>query len=150
MYASSSSVNPTPLANADTQRDVHPRLLHCWTDCPTVPLKEFVSVDDDNVCTTPIVADKDILEFDQSSKNIIDADSDDKKEMNNAAPVPPSSEMRNTMKSTRYYSDAHSNGKMNNKMADIEQLVVSLMLKKDNNAKKNTRLFPKNSINVLF
>ncbi|GFU65792.1 hypothetical protein TNCV_5059261 [Trichonephila clavipes] len=25
MHASSSSVNPTPLAHADTQRDVHPR-----------------------------------------------------------------------------------------------------------------------------
>ncbi|GFV72696.1 hypothetical protein TNCV_1951651 [Trichonephila clavipes] len=25
MYASSSSVNPTPLAHADNQRDVHPR-----------------------------------------------------------------------------------------------------------------------------
>ncbi|GFV61315.1 uncharacterized protein TNCV_4103731 [Trichonephila clavipes] len=44
------------------------------------------------------MADKDILEFVQSSKNIIDADSDDELEMNNAVPVPISSEMRNVMK----------------------------------------------------
>uniref|UniRef100_A0A8C4SC05 HTH CENPB-type domain-containing protein n=1 Tax=Erpetoichthys calabaricus TaxID=27687 RepID=A0A8C4SC05_ERPCA len=64
---------------------------------------------------------KDILEFVQSSKNIIDADSDDENEMNNAAPVPTSSEMRNIMKSMRSYLDANSNGEMNNKMDDIEQ-----------------------------
>ncbi|GFT97915.1 hypothetical protein TNCV_2168111 [Trichonephila clavipes] len=40
------------------------------------------------------MADKDILEFVQSSTNIIDADSDDEKEMNNAAPVPASSEIQ--------------------------------------------------------
>ncbi|GFT27813.1 hypothetical protein TNCV_10331 [Trichonephila clavipes] len=32
--------------------------------------KEFVAVDDDNVCTAPIMANKDISEFVQSSKNI--------------------------------------------------------------------------------
>ncbi|GFW69930.1 transposable element Tcb2 transposase [Trichonephila clavipes] len=42
------------------------------------------------------MADKDILEFVQSSKNIIDAESADKKEMNKAAPVSTSSE-RNIM-----------------------------------------------------
>ncbi|GFT46098.1 hypothetical protein TNCV_903481 [Trichonephila clavipes] len=36
--------------------------------------------------------------FIQSSKKVIDADPDDKNEMNNAAPVPTSSEMRNIMK----------------------------------------------------
>ncbi|GFY11333.1 hypothetical protein TNCV_4473161 [Trichonephila clavipes] len=41
---------------------------------------------------------KDIFEFVQSSKNIIDADSDDENEMNYAAHVPTSSEMRNIMK----------------------------------------------------
>ncbi|GFV17460.1 hypothetical protein TNCV_4009011 [Trichonephila clavipes] len=30
-------------------------------DCPTVSSEEFVVVDDVNVCTTPIMADKDIL-----------------------------------------------------------------------------------------
>ncbi|GFU07261.1 hypothetical protein TNCV_2655871 [Trichonephila clavipes] len=43
------------------------------------------------------MAEKEILEFVQSSKNI-DADSDDKKEMYNAAPVPTSSVMRNIVK----------------------------------------------------
>ncbi|GFW37358.1 hypothetical protein TNCV_859651 [Trichonephila clavipes] len=66
------------------------------------------------------MADKDILEFVQSSKNIIDADSDVQNEMNNAASVPISCEMRNTMKSMHSYLDAHSNGEMNNKMDDIE------------------------------
>ncbi|GFW15047.1 uncharacterized protein TNCV_983391 [Trichonephila clavipes] len=54
--------------------------------------------------------DKDILECVQSSKNIIDADSDDDNEMNPAAPVPTSSEMRN-MKSISSYLDPHSNAK---------------------------------------
>ncbi|GFW21713.1 hypothetical protein TNCV_2529121 [Trichonephila clavipes] len=47
---------------------------------------------------TPIMADKDILEFVKSSKNIIEADSDDEKEMKNKSFVPTSSEMRNVMK----------------------------------------------------
>ncbi|GFW42325.1 uncharacterized protein TNCV_1207781 [Trichonephila clavipes] len=38
------------------------------------------------------MAGKDILEFVESQKNIIDADSEDENEMNNAAPVPMSSE----------------------------------------------------------
>ncbi|GFV14070.1 uncharacterized protein TNCV_525461 [Trichonephila clavipes] len=66
-------------------------------DCLTVLSKEFVVVDDD-VCATPITADKDILELVQSSKNIIDADSDDENGMSNAAPVHMSSEMRNIIK----------------------------------------------------
>ncbi|GFT91218.1 uncharacterized protein TNCV_4044491 [Trichonephila clavipes] len=70
------------------------------------------------------MADKNILEFVQSSKNIIDADSDDEK----AAPVSTSSEMRNIMKSMHSFLDAHSNGEMNNKMDDIEQFVDNLML----------------------
>ncbi|GFT38481.1 hypothetical protein TNCV_1247761 [Trichonephila clavipes] len=45
------------------------------------------------------MADKHILEFVQSSKNIIDADSGGENEMNNAASVPTSSKMRNIMKS---------------------------------------------------
>uniref|UniRef100_A0A8C4SEN5 HTH CENPB-type domain-containing protein n=1 Tax=Erpetoichthys calabaricus TaxID=27687 RepID=A0A8C4SEN5_ERPCA len=111
-------------------------------DCPTVSSEEFVAVDDDNVCTAPIMTDKDILEFVQSSKNIIDADSDNENEMNNAAPVPTSSEMRNIMKSMRSYLDAHSNGEMNNKMNDIEQFVDNLMLKKTMQ-RKISDYFPK-------
>ncbi|GFW77299.1 hypothetical protein TNCV_924151 [Trichonephila clavipes] len=67
------------------------------------------------------MADKDILEFVQSSKNIIDADSDDENEMNNAAPVLTSSETMNTIKNIHSYLDAHSSGKMNNKINAIEQ-----------------------------
>ncbi|GFW27058.1 hypothetical protein TNCV_92841 [Trichonephila clavipes] len=59
--------------------------------------------------------------FVQSSKNIIDAESDDENGLTNAAPVPTSSELRNIMKNTRSYSDAHSKDEMNNKMDDIEQ-----------------------------
>ncbi|GFU17133.1 uncharacterized protein TNCV_1853871 [Trichonephila clavipes] len=47
------------------------------------------------------MTDKDILQFVQSSKNILDADSEDENERNNSAPVPTSSEMRNIMKTTR-------------------------------------------------
>ncbi|GFV31294.1 hypothetical protein TNCV_2012981 [Trichonephila clavipes] len=46
------------------------------------PSEEFVAVNDDNVCTAPIRADNDFLEFVQSSKNI-DADSNDENETNN-------------------------------------------------------------------
>ncbi|GFV20045.1 hypothetical protein TNCV_1696631 [Trichonephila clavipes] len=71
-------------------------------DCPILLSEEFITVNDDNVCVQPqIMADKDILEFVESSKNIVGTDSDDKNEMNNAAPVPTSAEMRNTMKSMR-------------------------------------------------
>ncbi|GFV03490.1 hypothetical protein TNCV_5060311 [Trichonephila clavipes] len=65
---------------------------------------------DDNACIDLIMADKDILEFIQSSKNIVDVDSDDENEMNNSADVPMSSEMRNIVKSIRYCFDRHSNG----------------------------------------
>ncbi|GFX61922.1 hypothetical protein TNCV_3777331 [Trichonephila clavipes] len=49
--------------------------------------------------------------------------------MNNAAPVPMSSEMRNIMKSAFSSLDAHSNGEMNNEMNDIEKFVDNWMLK---------------------
>ncbi|GFU96333.1 hypothetical protein TNCV_89101 [Trichonephila clavipes] len=97
----------------------------------------YCIINDDNVCTSPIMANKDILEFVQSSKNIIDADYD-KNETNNAAPVPITSEMRNVMKSMRSYLDAHSNGEVNSKMLDIAQFDA-----KKSNAKKNIRLFSK-------
>ncbi|GFX19135.1 uncharacterized protein TNCV_3012791 [Trichonephila clavipes] len=76
------------------------------------------------------MADKDVLEFVQSSKNTIDADCGEENEMNNVAPVPMSSEMRNILESMHTYSDAHTNGELNNKMDDIEQFVNNLMLKK--------------------
>ncbi|GFV68813.1 hypothetical protein TNCV_1626061 [Trichonephila clavipes] len=97
-----------------------PAELSVLLDCPTVSTKEFVAVDDDNVCTEPIVADKDTLEFFQSSKNISDADSDDENEMNDEDPVTTSSEMQNIMKSMRSYLDAHSNGEMNSKRVNIK------------------------------
>ncbi|GFT70964.1 uncharacterized protein TNCV_694941 [Trichonephila clavipes] len=71
-------------------------------DCPIVLLEELFAVDDDddNECTAPIMTDKDILEFVQTS----------------IAPVSTSSEMRNVVKSTRSYLDAHSNGEISNEM----------------------------------
>ncbi|GFW80932.1 hypothetical protein TNCV_3780111 [Trichonephila clavipes] len=66
-------------------------------------------------------------------ENIIDADSDDENEMNDAVLVPTSSEIRNVMKNMLSYLSALSNGEMINKMYDAEQLVDNLMLK--NNAK---------------
>ncbi|GFU25281.1 transposable element Tcb2 transposase [Trichonephila clavipes] len=69
--------------------------------CPIVLSGKFITVDDD-VCimAVPIIAGKGILEFVQSSKNIIEADSNDENEMNNAFPVPTSSEKRNVLKSS--------------------------------------------------
>ncbi|GFV37035.1 hypothetical protein TNCV_2381821 [Trichonephila clavipes] len=99
-------------------------------DCPIVTSEEFTAVDDDNECTDPIMADKDILEFIQSSKGIIDADYDDEKEINNAVPVPTSSGMKNTMKNIFSYLDAHFNCEINYIMADIVQYVDNLMLEK--------------------
>ncbi|GFW42495.1 hypothetical protein TNCV_4256901 [Trichonephila clavipes] len=61
--------------------------------------EEFIAVDDDKMYTVPIMVDKDILEFVQSSKNSVDADFDDENEMKDAGPVPTSSKMRNVMKS---------------------------------------------------
>ncbi|GFX60577.1 hypothetical protein TNCV_3061501 [Trichonephila clavipes] len=66
--------------------------------CPTVPSKEFIVVDYNNVRASTIMAGKEVLEFVQSSKNITDAGFDDENENNKAAPVPTSSEMRNIMK----------------------------------------------------
>ncbi|GFW39443.1 hypothetical protein TNCV_1834261 [Trichonephila clavipes] len=61
---------------------------------------------------SPITEDKKTFwSLFKAKKNIIDADSDDKSEMNNVAPVPTSSEMRNTMKRMRSYLDAYSNAK---------------------------------------
>ncbi|GFU73263.1 hypothetical protein TNCV_167461 [Trichonephila clavipes] len=89
------------------------RRIPVGLNCPIVLSEEFTAVDDDNVCTAPIMTNKDILELVQISKNIIDADSDDENEMSNAAPASASSEMMNIMKSMHNYSDAHFNGEMN-------------------------------------
>ncbi|GFU57154.1 hypothetical protein TNCV_1780141 [Trichonephila clavipes] len=68
---------------------------------PIVLSEEFLSVDDDNACTAQIMAHKDIFEFVHGSKSIIDADFEDENEINNAVPVPTSSEMRNIMKTNQ-------------------------------------------------
>ncbi|GFS78542.1 hypothetical protein TNCV_3147811 [Trichonephila clavipes] len=73
--------------------------VYVLLNSPTVS-EAFVAVEDDNVYIATIMADKDILKFVQSSKNIIDRDSDDEIGVNNATPVPTSSEMRNIMKMT--------------------------------------------------
>ncbi|GFU55978.1 hypothetical protein TNCV_1557331 [Trichonephila clavipes] len=90
-------------------------------DCPIALLEELITVEDVNVCTAPIMAHKDILEFVQSTKNIVDACFDNENEMNNAVTVPTSSNIRNSIKSTHSYLDTHSNGEMN-KMDAIELL----------------------------
>ncbi|GFW32356.1 hypothetical protein TNCV_675151 [Trichonephila clavipes] len=83
-------------------------------DCPIV-LSIIVAVGDDNVYSAPIMADTDILEFVQSSKNTIDVGSVDEFQMNNSASVPTSAKMRNVMENMCSYLDAHSNGEMDNK-----------------------------------
>ncbi|GFX30764.1 hypothetical protein TNCV_1181421 [Trichonephila clavipes] len=90
--------------------------------CPNVSLEGFIAADYDNVCASPMMADKDTLELIQSTKSIIDTYSDDENEENNAAPVPTSFKMRNIMKSMFSYLDVHSNGELNNKMNGIEKL----------------------------
>ncbi|GFT28197.1 hypothetical protein TNCV_645561 [Trichonephila clavipes] len=96
------------------------------SDCPMVLSEEFIAVGDDNVCIAPIIAGKDILKFVQRSKNIIDVDFNDEKEISNAAPVPKSSEMRSILKIKRSYLDTHFIGEMNNKMDDIKQFLLKI------------------------
>ncbi|GFS93251.1 uncharacterized protein TNCV_2125341 [Trichonephila clavipes] len=60
---------------------------------------------------------------------IIDADSDDKNEVQKAAPIPTPFEKRNILKCMPSYLDAHSNGEMNNKMDGMEEVVDKLVLK---------------------
>ncbi|GFX76714.1 gag-pol [Trichonephila clavipes] len=66
------------------------------------------NLDDENACTAPFMAVKDFLAFVQSPQKFSDADSDDYNEMNNAAPVPTSSDMISIMKSMRRALNAHS------------------------------------------
>ncbi|GFS48254.1 hypothetical protein TNCV_2296431 [Trichonephila clavipes] len=76
------------------------------------------------------MTNKDILEFVQSSKNNIEADSDEENGTNNTAPVTTPLEMRNIMKSRlSYLVSSYTNVKMSNKMDDIEQFVDNLMFK---------------------
>ncbi|GFX30130.1 hypothetical protein TNCV_2618401 [Trichonephila clavipes] len=66
---------------------------------PTASSEEFVAVDDDNVCTaTQLWQTKTLWSLFKAQKNILDADFDDENEVNNAAFVPTSSEVRNIMK----------------------------------------------------
>ncbi|GFW22246.1 hypothetical protein TNCV_1430001 [Trichonephila clavipes] len=71
--------------------------------CSTLSSEELFAVDNDNVYVSSIMTDKDILEFVHTSKNIIDADSNDENEMNKAAHVPMPSETKNIMKSRRTF-----------------------------------------------
>ncbi|GFV85555.1 DDE-1 domain-containing protein [Trichonephila clavipes] len=98
-------------------------------DFPIVLLEEFIAVHYDSVRTASVRTNIYILEFVRSSKSIIDVDSDDESEKNNAASVPTSSRMRDVVKRIRSYLNAHSNGEMNKKIDDIEQIVDNLMLK---------------------
>ncbi|GFT27155.1 hypothetical protein TNCV_40181 [Trichonephila clavipes] len=70
---------------------------------PIVLSEDFIAEDDDNVYADPIMVDKNILHFVQSSKNILHTNSDDENELNNAAAlsVPTSFDMRNNIK---YYA----------------------------------------------
>ncbi|GFT85928.1 hypothetical protein TNCV_3255761 [Trichonephila clavipes] len=107
---------------ATQERSEGGKLSIIGLNCPTATSEEFVALDDDNSYTSPMMTDKDIFDFFQSSKNVTDADSEDEKEMNNAASVSPSSEISNIMKSMFSYLDAYSNDKMKNKMDDIEKI----------------------------
>ncbi|GFW37912.1 hypothetical protein TNCV_4631141 [Trichonephila clavipes] len=91
-------------------------------NCPTVSSEEFLKTDDDNVCTAPIMADKYLLESVQSLKNIIDADSDDLNEMNNAASVSMSSETRNIVKNGLRSFEPWSSDEDDTKLAPPLQL----------------------------
>ncbi|GFV91746.1 uncharacterized protein TNCV_4763111 [Trichonephila clavipes] len=106
------------------------------------PSEEFVAVNDDKVYTA-LNLTKTFWGLTKAEKYILDADSDDENKMNNAAPNPTLSEMRNIIKNMCNYLDAHSNGEMNNKMDDIEQFVDSLMLKKAMQRKIYQIIFPK-------
>ncbi|GFV57737.1 hypothetical protein TNCV_4463351 [Trichonephila clavipes] len=63
------------------------------------------------ICEHPRFSRKRYFGVCSKLKKILDADSDDENEMNNAAPVPTTSEMRNT----HYEIHNHSNNEMNEK-----------------------------------
>ncbi|GFX01038.1 hypothetical protein TNCV_4580041 [Trichonephila clavipes] len=77
--------------------------MKCLRKFITVSSEEFVAVDDDNVSTNSIMADKEFVfgglgRLLKAQKKTVDADTDDENERNNAAPVPTSSEIRSIMK----------------------------------------------------
>ncbi|GFV19173.1 hypothetical protein TNCV_3223911 [Trichonephila clavipes] len=76
--------------------------------CSTVSWEEFIAVDDNNVCTAPILWQRYFGDCTNLKNTIGGEDSVDENEMNITAPVSTSSEMRNVMKSLRRYIDAHS------------------------------------------
>ncbi|GFV18047.1 hypothetical protein TNCV_168511 [Trichonephila clavipes] len=87
------------------------------SNCLSVSLEEWVV---DNVYTALIMAEKDILEFVQISKNTIDADSCDENKMNTTASC--SRIIRNEEHHEKYAQLFRRtfNGEINNKMDDIE------------------------------
>ncbi|GFW38078.1 hypothetical protein TNCV_835181 [Trichonephila clavipes] len=103
-------------------------------------IEEFVTVDGDNVCTAPQLWQTKRVWSLLKTQNIIDANSDDEKEMNNSAPAPPtSSEIRNIMENMFSYLNAHTDGEKNNKMVDIELFV-------DNCKEKYQMIFQKSNV----
>ncbi|GFW90385.1 hypothetical protein TNCV_3509331 [Trichonephila clavipes] len=92
-----------------------PAELSVLLDCPTVSLKEFVAVDDDNVTNCGKQRHFGVR---LKLKNISDAVSDDKLKL--IMKITTSYEKQNTMKSMRSYLDAHSNGEMNNKTVNFK------------------------------
>ncbi|GFX85791.1 hypothetical protein TNCV_2471931 [Trichonephila clavipes] len=79
-------------------------------ECPTVLSEGFAAIDDDKVYTTQLRQTTTLWSMFKAKKNITEAESDDKNEMNIAAPVLVSSKMKNIMKNMRNYLDATSNG----------------------------------------
>ncbi|GFT96712.1 hypothetical protein TNCV_1159121 [Trichonephila clavipes] len=79
------------VAKNDANLALPPRFRQVLIESP-------LELQDDNACTPPIMTDKDILEVLQRSKSIIGADSGEENKVNNVAPFPTSSEMRNIMK----------------------------------------------------
>ncbi|GFW92067.1 hypothetical protein TNCV_2153461 [Trichonephila clavipes] len=129
--------NPKVAAKRTPFRKNKIRNTPAGLDCPTVSSEEFVAVDDDKVYTQPqLWQTKTFWSLFKAQEISLIADSEDENKINNAATVPTSSEIRNVLKSTFRYLDAHSNGEINSKMDDINQFDD----KKDN-AKKNIRLF---------
>lgn len=112
-------------------------------DCPTLSLNEYVAVDD-NVCTAPIMTQKEIVEIVQNPNDSTYVDSDDESEngISDAVPVPSTSEMRKIIKSMRSYLNAQSNGEMDKTMDDLEQFVDNVVLKRTFQ-KKISEFFPK-------
>ena len=76
-------------------------------------------------------------------------DSDDESDfgINDAVPVPSTSEMQKMIKSMRRYLDAHSNGEMNKTMDGLKQLANNMVLKKT--LQKRYLIFPQKNNNFF-